>query len=177
MDKDEINPHHNSYKRYIEEVKRQLKEAKDNVERIPKLERVAKMTFDEWLGFQKIQVTYNNCIKEQGIIYYFERPDPNVNPQMYHPVSYEHWKMLRDLEPSKFNVDYECYVQLKEEQFEREVEYRKTVSIHLKSVYYSTHPKMIEQTRKSLRKIIENPFFDRWASTEESEMVNNILTL
>jgi len=47
------NPHYSSYIKYIKVVKRQLEEAKFQVERIPELERVSKMEFNEWLGFQK----------------------------------------------------------------------------------------------------------------------------
>jgi hypothetical protein len=116
-------------------------------------------------------------ILQTGVLYYFDRPDPKVNPEMYEPVSYENWKMLRELEPTKFTLDYDGYIQLKKEQFEREVEERKNVTFYLKSVLYSTRPEMIEQTRKSIRKIIENPFFDKWVRMEDSRMANIILTL
>jgi hypothetical protein len=39
----------NQYKRYIAEVNRQLKLAKRQVERIPELERVSQLTFDDWV--------------------------------------------------------------------------------------------------------------------------------
>ena len=116
-------------------------------------------------------------ILKTGVLYYFDRPDPDVSQEMYEPVSYENWKLLRELEPTKFTLDYKGYCQLKLEQYTKEVEDRKKTAFYLKSVFYSVHPEMIENTRKSLRKIIESPFFEKWVRTEDSQMVNIILTL
>jgi hypothetical protein len=50
-----------AYKNYMIVVKRQLEEAKNQVERIPELERVSKMSFGEWLKFQKIPYVELKC--------------------------------------------------------------------------------------------------------------------
>jgi hypothetical protein len=49
------------YKNYMEVVNRQLVEARLQVEMIPELERVSKMSFGEWLKFQKIPFVQLKC--------------------------------------------------------------------------------------------------------------------
>jgi hypothetical protein len=110
-----------------------------------------------------------------GVLYYFEKPDLNVNPQMYEPVSYENWKMLRELEPTKFVLDYPGYVELKKEQFDKEVENRKNTSLYLKSVYYSFYPEMIADTKKAIKRIVDSPFFQKWVTEDYEKIVKEIL--
>ena len=52
-------------------------------------------------------------ILKYGVLYYLQKIDKNVSEQRYEPVSYEYWKMLRDLEPTKFGGDYDFYIRLK----------------------------------------------------------------
>jgi len=99
---------------------------------------------------------------EVGTIYYTKKPNPNVDEKYYEPVSFESWKMLRDLGPSKFGLPYEDYVELKRNQFEEEKKRRGTVSLELCSVFYSLRPEMIESTTKSIEKIKSDPFFNQW---------------
>lgn len=101
-------------------------------------------------------------IQEVGTIYYTKKPNPHVDEKFYEPVSFESWKMLRDLEPSKFGLPYEEYVEIKRTQFEAEKEKRKNTAFELQSVFYSIRPEMIESTRKALSKIKNDPFFNRW---------------
>jgi hypothetical protein len=112
--------------------------------------------------------------REVGTIYYTKKPNPNVDEKYYEPVSFESWKMLRDLEPSKFGLPYEDYVELKRNQFEEEKKRRSTVSLELCSVFYSLRPEMIESTRKSIEKIKSDPFFNQWEGPGE-EIVALIL--
>ena len=101
-------------------------------------------------------------IQEVGTIYYTKKPNPHVDEKFYEPVSFESWKMLRDLEPSKFGLPYEEYVEIKMAQFEAEKERRKNTSFELQSVFYSIRPEMIESTRKTLSKIKNDTFFNKW---------------
>lgn len=107
-----------------------------------------------------------------GILYYFENIDKNPNPEIYDPVSYEQWKMLRELEPTKFRKGYDYYVASKKEQFNREVEKRKNCSLELKNVHFDLTLHKLKGTQNTLIKIQENVLFDKWI---EKEIVESIL--
>ena len=85
-------------------------------------------------------------ILKYGVVYYLQKIDKNESEQRYEPVSYENWKMLRDLEPTKFINDYEWYVKSKKEQFEQQVERRKNCELEMMSKHYSLHPSDIDKT-------------------------------
>tara|TARA_R110000772_G_scaffold57747_5_gene130666 strand:- start:6155 stop:6505 length:351 start_codon:yes stop_codon:yes gene_type:complete len=107
-----------------------------------------------------------------GVLYYFEHIDKNVNPEIYDPVSYEQWKMLRELEPTKFRNGYDFYVTSKKEQFDSEVERRKSCSLEIKTVHFDLTYQNLKGTQKTLTKIQENILFDKWS---DKELVNKIL--
>ena len=75
-----------------------------------------------------------------GNLFYFKKIDKNINPDLYVPISYEYWKMLRGWEPSKFTLDYEHYIQLKKEQYNNEVEHRKYIKFEIRCYMYNLHP-------------------------------------
>jgi hypothetical protein len=112
-----------------------------------------------------------------GILYYLSEVDQNVSEEMYEPVSFETWKMLRELEPTKFTVPYNSYVLMKKEQFEREVESRKKSTIELKSLHYTTHPSSIGDTQKAIRKVIDSPLFVKWFNDRDIELVERIMKM
>ncbi len=99
--------------------------------------------------------------------------DKNVSEQIYEPVSYEHWKMLRDLEPSKMLGDYDSYVRLKKEQYESEVERRKNCELELRCKHYTLHPADIDKTKESFRDIQSNERFESWYNKELVETILN----
>jgi len=101
-------------------------------------------------------------IAKYGVVYYLQKIDKEVKKEVYDPVSYEQWKLLRDLEPTKFRNDYDFYVQSKKEQFESEVERRKNCELELKSIHYSLHQADIEKTKQTIKDIQSNPRFDSW---------------
>jgi hypothetical protein len=112
-------------------------------------------------------------ILKHGVIYYLQKIDKNVSEQIYEPVSYEHWKMLRDLEPTKFSDDYDFYVRLKKEQYESGVERRKNCEFDLHSKHYSLHPSDIDKTKQSIRDIQSNELFETWY--DNGDVVESIL--
>lgn len=97
-----------------------------------------------------------------GNLYYLQKIDKNVSEQMYEPVSYEHWKMLRDLEPSKFLNDYDFYVKSKKEQFELDLERRSDCELVLNCQNYSLHPGDINRTKQVIKDIQSNERFVKW---------------
>ena len=112
-------------------------------------------------------------ILKYGVIYYLQKIDKNVSEQIYEPVSYEHWKMLRDLEPTKFSDDYDFYVRLKKEQYESEVERRKNCELELRCKHYTLHPADIDKTKESFRDIQSNERFESWYNKELVETILN----
>lgn len=112
-------------------------------------------------------------ISKYGVIYYLQKIDKIVSEQRYEPVSYEHWKMLRDLEPTKFDNDYNFYVELKKEQYESEVERRKNCESELVSKHYSLHPADIDKTKQTIKEIGSNERFVKWADDELVESILN----
>ena len=114
-------------------------------------------------------------ILKQGVIYYLLKVDKNVNPKNYEPCSFEQWKMLRDLEPSKFGNDYDFYVKLKEDQFKQEQERRENCSLDLHSVMYSLYDSDIDSTRDNINKIESNILFKEWVKPETIEIIKNTL--
>ena len=107
-------------------------------------------------------------------LFYFNRVDKNVRQDQYDPVSYEQWKMLRELEPTKFRHGYDAYVIMKREQYDEEVERRKNVTFELTSVYYNIDANSIVKTKQLIYNIQNNPFFEKW---EKPELAKEILEL
>ena len=106
-------------------------------------------------------------ILKYGLLHYVQKIDKNVSEQRYEPVSYEYWKMLRELEPTKFENDYDFYIKLKKEQYESEVERRKNCTFELHSKHYSLHPSDIDKTKQSIRDIQSNELFEKWYDSED----------
>lgn len=96
-----------------------------------------------------------------------------ISPYLYDPVSYEQWKMLRELESTKFIVDYEFYVKLKMEQYNNEVERRKTATLELVGYMYNLHPTCIIKTKEQIRNIESDPLFEKWQNDEIKEQILN----
>jgi len=117
-------------------------------------------------------------ISKYGVIYYLQKIDKNVSEQRYEPVSYEYWKMLRDLEPTKFGGDYDFYIRLKKEQYESEVERRKNCESELVSKHYSFfHPDDIDKTKQTIKEIRSNERFVKWADDELVESILNYVVI
>ncbi len=114
-------------------------------------------------------------ISKQGVIFYLLKVDKDVNPKNYEPCSFEQWKMLRDLEPSKFGNDYDFYVKLKEDQFKQEQKNRENCSLELHSVMYSLYDSDIDSTRDNINKIESNILFKEWVKPETIEIIKNTL--
>ena len=112
-------------------------------------------------------------ILQYGVVFYLRKIDKNVNKQQYEPVSYEQWKMLRDLEPTKFINDYDWYVRSKKEQFESEVERRKNCELELMSYHYNLHPACIDKTKQSIVDIQSNERFENWFNRDMIESILN----
>lgn len=112
-------------------------------------------------------------ISKYGIVHYLQKIDKNVSEQIYEPVSYEMWKMLRDLEPTKFRGDYDWYVRSKKEQFENEIERRKNCEFELMAYRYSLHPSDIDKTKQSIKDIQSSERFERWYGEDVAETILN----
>ena len=108
----------------------------------------------------------------RGVVYYMDNIDKNINPEMYEPVSYDGWKMVRELEPTKFNLPYGDYIKLKETQFNIEVERRSLCSLELKSYMYDICDDYLHSTKNKIIEIQTNPMFHSWL---EIERINQIL--
>ena len=106
-------------------------------------------------------------ILKYGTLHYLQRIDKNVSQQRYEPVSYEQWKMLRELEPTKLGDDYGFYTKLKKEQYESDVERRKNCTIEFLNKHYSLHPSDIDKTKQSIRDIQSNELFEKWYPNED----------
>jgi hypothetical protein len=112
-----------------------------------------------------------------GVIYYLRTPKPIIDEQ-YEPVSFEQWKMLRELEPTKFRLSYDDYVQTKKEQHEAMIESRKNASYELVSIAYSLDNRDIENTQTRIRDIVESDYFVKWIGDEEvNDIIQEILEL
>jgi len=112
-------------------------------------------------------------IAKIGVVHYLQKIDKRVKKEIYDPVSYEQWKMLRELEPTKFINDYDFYVQSKKEQFELEVERKKNVGLVFACKYYSLHPEEIEKTKQTIKDIEANPRFVRWYHKDTIHVILN----
>jgi hypothetical protein len=110
---------------------------------------------------------------DYGILHYFKTINKYVNPQMYEPVSFENWKMLRELEPGKFSGGYEFYIKSKEEQYEVEVERRRNCEIELCSVHYNIDKNNLEDTKKNLKIIEGDILFEKWVNKELANKIIN----
>tara|TARA_R110000737_G_scaffold325769_1_gene339251 strand:+ start:904 stop:1260 length:357 start_codon:yes stop_codon:yes gene_type:complete len=106
-------------------------------------------------------------ILKYGLLHYLQKIDKNVSEQRYEPVSYEYWKRLRELEPTKLGNDYDFYTKLKKEQYESEIERRKNCEFELHSKHYSLHPSDIDKTKQSIRDIQSNELFETWYNSED----------
>ena len=112
-------------------------------------------------------------IAKYGVVHYLQKIDKRVKKEIYDPVSYDQWKMLRDLEPTKFINDYDFHVQSKKEQFELEVERKKNCELESKCKHYSLHPADIEKTKQTIKDIEANPRFVKWYHEEFIKKVLN----
>jgi len=112
-------------------------------------------------------------LKKYGVLYYLQKMDKRISEQLYEPISYEQWKLLRELEPTKFRNDYGWYVQSKKEQFELEVERRKNCEFEIMSKHYSLHPSDIDKTKQSIRDIQSNERFEKWYNEGVVEAILN----
>jgi len=107
-----------------------------------------------------------------GNLFYLKKYD-EIKDETYEPVSKEYWKILRDLEPSKFGLTYSDYIELKREQHEKEINNRKKSSLELMTYTYSLNPIMLENTKKTIKEIQSNELFERWVT--EKEIIDYIL--
>lgn len=112
-----------------------------------------------------------------GVIYYLATPQPILD-ETYEPVSYEQWKMLRELEPSKFRLSYDDYVKSKKEQHESMIESRKNCSAELNNIYYSIDENDLEQTQNRIRGVKSDENFQKWIGGNDiEEIIEYILNL
>jgi hypothetical protein len=119
----------------------------------------------------------NKEIQKVGNLFYLEKIDKNVSKQTYEPVSYEQWKMLRELEPAKFILDYVYYVKLKKEQYDAEVERRKYCEFECKGLTYNLHQSSIEDTKRLINDIKSGDRFEKWYNPELVESILNYVEL
>lgn len=110
-------------------------------------------------------------IQKIGTLHYLRKIDKNVKEENYEPVSLENFRLLRDLEPGKFGLDYENYCALKKEQYNREVEQRKNCDYEMIGYRYNLYD--VEKTKKEIMEIISDDNFDKWLS--EQELVDKVL--
>ena len=110
---------------------------------------------------------------KDGVVHYLQKIDKNVSEQLYEPVSYEQWKMLRELEPTKFIFDYDSYVKAKKEQFENEIERRKNCEFEVMAYQYSLHPADIDKTKQTIKDIQSSERFEKWYSGDLVESILN----
>jgi hypothetical protein len=111
-----------------------------------------------------------------GFLHYFNHVDKDVKLDQYDPVSYDQWKMLRDLEPTKFRGTYNQYVLNKREQYNAEVIIRAKVSLTLESFYFTTtnvEDRVITQV--NIEKIEANPLFDKWVNEADINELKNYI--
>ena len=108
-----------------------------------------------------------------GVIYYLTDVDKNVSPDLYDPVSYEQWKLLRELEPGKITNNYESYVELKREQYEGEVESRKNCNHILNTISYNLKDNQLEDTKRRLMIVQEDPLFNKWLAQDVVDYILN----
>jgi hypothetical protein len=116
-----------------------------------------------------------NEIRSWGFLYYLLKKDENAEfiENKYEPISFEYWKMLRSLEPTKIANDYEYYVKLKEEQHLKEEERRKNCTHELNYVFYNLcSVDYLEKTRQSITEVQLSDRFEKWI---DNELVQNIL--
>lgn len=111
-----------------------------------------------------------NELLHKGVIWYLQIPKPE-SKQLYEPVSYEHWKMLRDLEPTKFRNDYFTYVKIKEEAYNVMLKNKKESSFELLNYFYDINYHSIEGTKKAIQTISEDSFFEKWLNKELVEQI------
>jgi hypothetical protein len=114
----------------------------------------------------------NIQINKLGILFYLNKVEKTVNPETYEPVSKESWKMLRDLEPGKFGLSYDSYVQLKKEQFDSEIERRKKSDYELISYHYNLYD--IIKTKQKINEIKSDPLF--YKRQTDQEIIDYILS-
>lgn len=112
---------------------------------------------------------------DSGILHYYLKVEKIPHSDLYNPVSFEQWKMLRELEPSKFIVPYSTYVEMKNDEYLNEIERRKNCSLELKNFrYYLSGENSIDKPQKELiRKIENNPLFDYWVDKNHKNWVLN----
>lgn len=116
-----------------------------------------------------------NEIRSWGFLYYLLKKDENAEflENKYEPISFEYWKMLRSLEPTKIVNDYEYYVTLKEEQHLKEEERRKNCTLEANYLFYNLcSVDYLEKTRQSITEVQLSDRFEKWI---DNELVQNIL--
>lgn len=111
-----------------------------------------------------------------GILHYFNHVDKDVKLDQYDPVSYDQWKMLRDLEPTKFRGTYDEYVSIKKAQYDAEVLNRTKVKFTLEGFYYSTREVADKVIAKlEIEKIEANPLFNKWVYEADINELKNYI--
>ncbi len=106
--------------------------------------------------------------KTGELVYYQLKVEKIPNGQMYDPVSYENWKMLRELQPTKFKIPYNEYVELRNEEFLEEVERRKLVDFEIKTIYYKLTHEGIMEVKERMLNIQSSKNFNKWLMSDES---------
>jgi len=106
-----------------------------------------------------------------GVIYYFNKPK-TVIKEDYEPMDFKSWKLYREIEPSKFGLNYRDYIRLKEEQFLTDVERNKKVSMELNSLMYSLYDSEITETINLINSTQNDENFIKWV---DNNIVNKIL--
>lgn len=111
-----------------------------------------------------------------GFLHYFNNVDMDVKLDQYDPVSYDQWKMLRDLEPTKFRGTYDEYVTNKKAQYDAEVLNRTKIKFTLESFFYSTTKNEDKAIAKfDIEKIESNPLFNKWVNENDINELKKII--
>jgi len=110
-------------------------------------------------------------------LHYLIEIDKTIPVDKYKPASYDQWIMLKELEPTKFGYDYQLYINLKEKEFNEEVESLKNCAFKLETITIAIDIRVVETIEKLKNKIKEietNVLFNRWLNPIE---VKDLLTL
>ena len=110
---------------------------------------------------------------KMGFVHYFRRK-PKVIESDYEPMSFDLWKMFRDLEPSKFGLNYETYIRIKKEQYETKLESQKNVTLELVAFRYDLNEFELPHTKKEIGKIETDPLFEKWVQMEKIKEISNL---
>lgn len=112
-----------------------------------------------------------------GNLPYLVKVDKNVNYEMYEPMSYDNWKLFRDLSPGKMGSTYKEYCDLKRKSYTDEIERRKDIEYELKMFQYDTNFTSLNKTKKAILEIENSDLFKEWCGETTIDYKNEILKL